>query len=61
MDNALGQAFFTVGLSGSALLVYGSYLGDDVNIFESVVQTCFLDTMALMAGFIIIPKLLLLD
>lgn len=53
---ALGQAFFTVGLSGSALLVYGSYLGDDVNIFESVVQTCFLDTMAaLMAGFIIIP------
>ncbi len=53
---ALGQAFFTVGLSGSALLVYGSYLGDDVNIFESVVQTCFLDTMAaLRAGFIIIP------
>lgn len=53
---ALGQAFFTVGLSGSALLVYGSYLGDDVNIFGSVVQTCFLDTMAaLMAGFIIIP------
>ena len=53
---ALGQAFFTVGLSGSALLVYGSYLGDDVGITESVVQTCFLDTMAaLMAGFIIIP------
>ena len=53
---ALGQAFFTVGLSGSALLVYGSYLGDDVGITESVVQTCFLDTVAaLMAGFIIIP------
>ena len=53
---ALGQAFFTVGLSGSALLVYGSYLGDDVEIPASVVQTCFLDTTAaLMAGFIIIP------
>lgn len=53
---ALGQAFFTVGLSGSALLVYGSYLGDDVEISASVVQTCFLDTTAaLMAGFIIIP------
>lgn len=53
---ALGQAFFTVGLSGSALLVYGSYLGDDVEILASVVQTCFLDTTAaLMAGFIIIP------
>ena len=52
---ALGQAFFTVGLSGSALLVYGSYLGDDVEIPASVVQTCFLDTTAaLMAGFIII-------
>lgn len=53
---ALGQAFFTVGLSGSALLVYGSYLGDDVEIPASAVQTCFLDTTAaLMAGFIIIP------
>lgn len=53
---ALGQAFFTVGLSGSALLVYGSYLGDDVEIPASVVQTCFLDTTAaLMAGFVIIP------
>lgn len=53
---ALGQAFFTVGVSGSALLVYGSYLDKDVNISVSVVQTCILDTLAaLMAGFIIIP------
>ncbi|MGL6168877.1 MAG: sodium-dependent transporter, partial [Fusobacteriaceae bacterium] len=53
---ALGQAFFTVGVSGSALLVYGSYLDKDVNISLSVVQTCLLDTLAaLMAGFIIIP------
>lgn len=53
---ALGQAFFTVGVSGSALLVYGSYLDKDVNISVSVIQTCILDTLAaLMAGFIIIP------
>lgn len=53
---ALGQAFFTVGLSGSALLVYGSYLKDDVDISSSVIHTCILDTFAaLMAGFIIIP------
>ncbi len=53
---ALGQAFFTVGLSGSALLVYGSYLGDDIDISNSVIHTCILDTCAaLMAGFIIIP------
>lgn len=53
---ALGQAFFTVGVSGSALLVYGSYLDDNINIPHSVFHTCLLDTCAaLMAGFIIIP------
>ena len=53
---ALGQAFFTVGVSGSALLVYGSYLDDGINIPHSVFHTCLLDTCAaLMAGFIIIP------
>lgn len=53
---ALGQAFFTVGLSGSALLVYGSYLDRDIDIPKSVFHTCVLDTCAaLLAGFIIIP------
>lgn len=53
---ALGQAFFTVGLSGSALLVYGSYLDRDMDIPSSVLHTCILDTCAaLLAGFIIIP------
>ncbi len=53
---ALGQAFFTVGLSGSALLVYGSYLDRDIDIPNSVLYTCVLDTSAaLLAGFIIIP------
>ena len=53
---ALGQAFFTVGLSGSALLVYGSYLDKDIDIPGSVFHTCILDTCAaLLAGFIIIP------
>lgn len=53
---ALGQAFFTVGLSGSALLVYGSYLDKDIDIPASVFHTCLLDTCAaLLAGFIIIP------
>lgn len=53
---ALGQAFFTVGLSGSALLVYGSYLDKDIDIPGSVLHTCILDTCAaLLAGFIIIP------
>ena len=53
---ALGQSFFTVGLSGSALLVYGSYIDEKVDIPNSVFHTCVLDTCAaLLAGFVIIP------
>ncbi|MCY6356285.1 sodium-dependent transporter [Clostridium sp. ZS2-4] len=53
---ALGQAFFTVSLTGSALVVYGSYLGDDIDIPNSAVNTVIFDTMsALLAAFIIIP------
>lgn len=53
---ALGQSFFTVGLSGSALLVYGSYVDDNMDITNGVFHTCILDTIAaLLAGFVIIP------
>lgn len=53
---ALGQAFFTVSLTGSALVVYGSYLGDDIDIPNSAINTVIFDTMsALLAAFIIIP------
>jgi NSS family neurotransmitter:Na+ symporter len=29
---ALGQAFFSLGLAGSIMVMYGSYMGDDQNI-----------------------------
>ena len=53
---ALGQAFFSVSLTGSGMLVYGSYLNRDVDIPNSALSTVTLDTaMALMAAFIIMP------
>jgi NSS family neurotransmitter:Na+ symporter len=53
---ALGQAFFSVSLFGAAIVLYGSYLGDNNNIHKSAFQIAGLDTMAaLLAAFIIIP------
>jgi NSS family neurotransmitter:Na+ symporter len=53
---ALGQAFFSVSLTGAGMLVYGSYLKRDVDIPRSALSTVTLDTaMALMAALIIMP------
>lgn len=53
---ALGQAFFSVSLTGSGMLVYGSYLKRDFDIPSAALSTVTLDTcMALMAAFIIVP------
>ena len=53
---ALGQAFFTVSLAGSGMVVYGSYMSREMDIPSSALQTVSLDTAAaLMASLIIIP------
>lgn len=53
---ALGQAFFTVSLNGAGMVVYGSYLKDDVDIPKAAVQVAIFDTIsALLAAFIVIP------
>ncbi len=53
---ALGQAFFSVSLTGAGMLVYGSYLTKDVDIPSAALNTVSLDTvMALMAALIIMP------
>lgn len=53
---ALGQAFFSVSLSGAGMVVYGSYLGKDIDIPSSARSIVVFDTLAaLMAAFIIIP------
>jgi NSS family neurotransmitter:Na+ symporter len=53
---ALGQAFFSVSLTGSSMLVYGSYLDRDFDIPSAALSTVTLDTViALMAALIIMP------
>lgn len=53
---ALGQAFFSLSLSGSGMLVYGSYLRDDMDIIKSAKNTVIFDTLAaLTAALVIIP------
>lgn len=53
---ALGQAFFSLSLAGSGMLVYGSYLKRDIDIPSSAKNTAVFDTIAAMlAGLVIIP------
>jgi NSS family neurotransmitter:Na+ symporter len=53
---ALGQAFFSVSLTGAGMLVYGSYLKKDFDIPSGALNTVTLDTgMAIMAALIIMP------
>ena len=52
----MGQAFFSVSLTGAGMLVYGSYLNEDFDIPSGALNTVTLDTaMALMAALIIMP------
>lgn len=53
---ALGQAFFSLSLAGSGMVVYGSYLKRDIDIPSCAKNTAFFDTVAaLIAGLVIIP------
>lgn len=53
---ALGQAFFTVSLTGCALVVYGSYTDEKVDLPSAAIRTAIFDTLAaLLAAFVIIP------
>ena len=52
----LGQAFFSLSLAGSGMIVYGSYLKRDVDIISSAKNTVIFDTLgAFLAGLVIIP------
>lgn len=53
---ALGQVVFSVGLGGTLMVVYGSYLGADANIRSDATWTVIGDTAAgLLAGLAIFP------
>ena len=53
---AMGQAFFTLSLGMGAMMAYGSYLGEDVNLLGTARTVIILDTViALLAGLAIFP------
>ena len=54
---AMGQAFFSLSITGSGMIIYGSYLPKSEDIVHSSCMTAVLDTCAAMlAGFAIIPS-----
>ena len=53
---AMGQAFFSLSLTGCSMVVYGAYLDDQENIMPLALRTAVFDTIAAMvASLVIIP------
>lgn len=53
---AMGQAFFSLSITGSGMIVYGSYLGDKEDVVSTAQNTAIFDTIAAMvAALVIIP------
>ncbi|NMA84713.1 MAG: sodium-dependent transporter, partial [Epulopiscium sp.] len=53
---AMGQAFFSLSVTGSGMIVYGAYLSDDEDIVEGAKYTALFDVIAAMvAALVIIP------
>ena len=53
---AMGQAFFSLSVTGSGMIVYGAYLDDKEDVVQVSVRTAMFDTIAaLVAALVIIP------
>ncbi len=53
---AMGQAFFSLSITGGNMTVYGSYLSEDEDIVTVSAYTAFFDTLsAMIAALVIIP------
>lgn len=53
---AMGQAFFSLSVTGSGMIVYGAYLDDSEDVVHVAVRTAVFDTIAaLVAALVIIP------
>lgn len=53
---AMGQAFFSLSITGSGMIVYGSYLKKDEDIIKSCKNTAIFDTLAaILAALAIMP------
>lgn len=58
ITSAMGQAFFSLSLTGSAMVVVGAYIKKDVDITSSAKKIGFYDTLAaLVASCVMIPAL----
>lgn len=56
---AMGQAFFSLSVTGSGMIVVGAYLDDKEDIVSSSKMTGFLDTIAAMlSSFVMIPAII---
>ena len=53
---AMGQAFFSLSITGGAMVVYGAYLDDKEDVVKMSVRTAIFDTIAaFVAALVIIP------
>lgn len=53
---AMGQAFFSLSVTGSGMIVYGAYLDDKEDVVHVALRTAIFDTIAaLVAALVIIP------
>ena len=53
---AMGQAFFSLSVTGSGMIVYGAYLDEKADTVKLAVRTAVFDTVAaLVASLVIIP------
>ena len=53
---AMGQAFFSLSVTGSGMIVYGAYLDDKEDVVHIAVRTAVFDSIAaLVAALVIIP------
>ncbi|MBN4062410.1 sodium-dependent transporter [Bacteroidales bacterium AH-315-I05] len=60
--SALGQSFFSLGLGGTFLVVFGSYMRAEEDLTKSSIFVAFGDVgAAIMAGLFIVPTVLALN
>lgn len=53
---AMGQAFFSLSITGSGMIVYGAYLSEDEDVVSASRKTAIFDTIsAIIAALVIIP------
>lgn len=55
---AMGQAFFSLSITGSGMVIYGSYLQEKEDVVKLSQTTALFDTVAaLLSSFVIIPAI----